>query len=104
LASDASPDVSDALDTSTRDCTQLVDGVLRQVDIVRGLIDVDLPIHGVLCLVEADWPLIGGSLVTRGVEALWPKRLYPKLASEGPLAPQTVAEVHLHFASSLSPA
>jgi hypothetical protein len=88
----------------TRDCTKLVDGVLKQVDIVRGIVGDDLPIHGVLCFIEADWPLIGGSFTTRGVEALWPKRLYPKLKSDGPLQTQTVAEVHRRLASSLPPA
>jgi hypothetical protein len=88
----------------TRDCTKLVDGVLKQVDIVRGLVGDDLPIHGVLCFIEAEWPLIGGSFTTRGVEVLWPKRLYPKLQSDGPLLTQTVAEVHQRLASSLPPA
>ena len=88
----------------TRDCTKLVDGVLKQVDIVRGIVGDDLPIHGVLCFVEADWPLIGGSFTTRGVEALWPKRLYPKLKADGPLLNETVAEIHRRLASSLPPA
>ncbi len=88
----------------TRDCTRLVDGVLKQVDIVRGLVGDDLPVHGVLCFVEADWPLIGGSFTIRGVQALWPKRLYPKLKADGPLLTQTVAEVHRRLASSLPPA
>ena len=88
----------------TRDCTKLVDGVLKQVDIVRGIVGDDLPIHGVLCFVEADWPLIGGSFTTRGVEALWPKRLYPKLKADGPLLTETVAEIHRRLASSLPPA
>jgi hypothetical protein len=38
------------------DCTKLVDGVLKQVDVVRGLLDLEVPVHGVLCFVEADWP------------------------------------------------
>lgn len=88
----------------SRDCTKLADGVLKQVDIVRGLVGDNLPIHGVLCFIEADWPLIGGSFTTRGVEVLWPKRLYPKLTSDGPLLTQTVAEVHRRLASSLPPA
>jgi hypothetical protein len=88
----------------TRDCTKLVDGVLKQVDIVRGIVGDDLPIHGVLCFVEADWPLIGGSFTTRGVEAMWPKRLYPKLKADGPFLTETVAEIHRHLASSLPPA
>ena len=88
----------------TRDCTKLVDGVLKQVDIVRGIVGDDLPIHGVLCFVEADWPLIGGSFTTRGIEALWPKRLYPKLKADGRLLNETVAEIHRRLASCLPPA
>ncbi len=57
-----------------RDCTTLVDGVLKQVDLVRDSVE-DVPVTGALCFVEADWPLIGGAFVTRGVYALWPKRL-----------------------------
>ncbi|GAP61250.1 hypothetical protein AHiyo1_49320 [Arthrobacter sp. Hiyo1] len=38
-----------------RDCTKLVDGVLKQVDLVRDLVG-DVPVTGVLCFVEADWP------------------------------------------------
>jgi len=58
----------------------------------------------VLCFVEADWPLIGGSFTVRGVEVLWPKRLYPKLQADGPLMPDSVAELHERLATSLPPA
>jgi hypothetical protein len=57
-----------------RDCTKLVDGVLKQVDVVRDLVG-DVPVTGALCFIEADWPLIGGAFSTRGVHVLWPKRL-----------------------------
>lgn len=58
-----------------RDCTKLVrNGVLKQIDLVRKVVG-DLPVTGALCFVEADWPLIGGAFTTRGVHALWPKRL-----------------------------
>jgi len=85
----------------SRDCTKLVDGVLKQVDVVRGLLDDDVPVHGVLCFVEADWPLIGGTFTTRGVQALWPKKLYPKLQAEGPFTADTVAEIHRKLAHAL---
>ena len=88
----------------TRNCTNVVDGVLKQVDIVRAVLGDNVPIHGVLCFVEADWPLIGGSFTTRGVEALWPKKLYPKLKAEGPLEIETLVEIHTRLASSLPPA
>jgi phage gp16-like protein len=85
----------------SRDCTKLVDGLLKQVDVVRGLLDDDVPVHGVLCFVEADWPLIGGTFTTRGVPALWPKKLYPKLQAEGPFTADTVAEIHRKLAHAL---
>ena len=57
-----------------RDCTKLVDGVLKQVDLVRDVVG-DLPVTGVLCFVEADWPLIGGPFTSRDIHVLWPRRL-----------------------------
>lgn len=63
-----------------RDCTKLVDGVLKQVELVRDLVG-EVPVTGALCFVEADWPLIGGAFTTRGIHALWPKRL-AKLLTE----------------------
>lgn len=80
-----------------------MDGVLRQLDIVRGVIGDGVPVHDVLCLVEADWPLIGGSFTTRGVEALWPKKLYPKLKAEGPLGTEALAGVYRTLAAAFPP-
>lgn len=66
-----------------RDCSSLVDGVLKQVDVVLGVVS-DVPVTGALCFVEADWPLIGGLFTTRGVHVLWPKRLAKLLTEEPP--------------------
>jgi hypothetical protein len=85
----------------TRDCTKLVDGVLGQVDVVRGVIGERAPVHAVLCFVEADWPLFGGSFTTRGVETLWPKRLYPKLQADGALSVRILVEIHQALAGAL---
>jgi hypothetical protein len=85
----------------SRNCTSVVDGVIKQVAVVREHVDDAVPIQGVLCFVEADWPLIGGSFTTRGVEALWPMRLYPKLRSAGPLDVDTIAALHRTLASVL---
>ena len=47
-----------------RDGTKLLSGVATQVDRVRTVLAAGgftaTPVHGVLCFVEADWPLIGG--------------------------------------------
>lgn len=64
-----------------RDSTNMVDGVLRQVDAVREHAG-DVPVNGVLCFIQADWPLIGGAFTTRGVHVLWPKRLAKALVAE----------------------
>jgi hypothetical protein len=78
----------------SRDCTKLVDGVLKQVDAVRGPLGPGVPVRGVLCFVGADWPLLGGNFTTRDVHVLRPKKLYPKLQAEGTLTADTIAEVH----------
>ena len=73
-----------------RDCTDLVDGVLKQVEHVRDLVG-DIPITGALCFVEADWPLIGGAFTTRGVHVLWPKRLVSLLTGAEPVGVDVAA-------------
>lgn len=85
----------------SRDCTKLVVGVLKQVDVVRGLLDEEVAVHGVLCFVDADWPLIGGCFTTRGVQALWPKKLYLQLQAEGHASADTVAEIHRRLSHTL---
>ena len=87
----------------TRDQTKLVDGVLKQVDVVRVIVGDHIPVTGVLCFVEADWPLIGGAFTTRGVEVLWPKKLYPRLAAEGTIT-SGIDDIHHALASALPPA
>jgi hypothetical protein len=79
---------TETLMVGSRNCDKLVDGVLRQVELV----------------VDADWPLIGGSFTTRGVEALWQKRALTQMEKPGPLGPDLIADVHSHLAASFPPA
>ncbi|UDY24902.1 nuclease-related domain-containing protein [Nocardioides sp. Kera G14] len=82
-----------------RDQTKLVDGVQKQVDLVKGILDdAEVPVVGVLCFIESDWPLIGGAFTIRGVEVLWPKRLYPRLTADGPHR-DAVADQHRRLAA-----
>jgi hypothetical protein len=69
--------------------------------LLRGLLHADVPVHGVLCFVGADWPLIGGTFTTRGVQAMWPSKLYPQLQAEGPVMAGHVAEIRRKLASAL---
>lgn len=85
-----------------RDCTKLVDGVLKQVELVQEVVG-DVPVTGALCFVEADWPLIGGAFVTRGVHALWPKRLAKALTEAEP-AGLDVPALHDVLAAHFRPA
>lgn len=76
----------------SRDQTKLVEGVLRQVEIVERAVSV--PVLGVLCFVEADWPLLGGAFQVRGVEVLWPGKLERRVtdATTGGLDVASVAD------------
>lgn len=80
-----------------RDCTRLVDGVLKQVELVRTVVG-DIPVLSALCFVEADWPLIGGAFATREVHVVWPKHL-AKLLTEGSVGPVDVAATRESLAS-----
>lgn len=84
-----------------RDCTHLVNGVLKQVDIVRNLVD-DLAVTGALCFVEADWPLIGGPFSSRGVHVLSPRRLARQL-TDTQAGPVDVPATARQLAISLPP-
>ncbi len=88
----------------TRDRTTLVDGALRQVELVRTIVGAPVPVRGVLCFVDADWPLIGGSFTTQGIDVLWPKKLYQQLEVAGPLDAATIQRVHEQVARALPPA
>lgn len=65
----------------SRDGTPLVDGVIKQVGLVRDVVP-EVRVNGVLCFVEADWPLFGGSFTSRGVIALSPKKLAAMLRED----------------------
>jgi hypothetical protein len=80
-----------------RDCTKLVDGVVKQVELVRSVVG-GVVVTGVLCFVDADWPLIGGSFTTRNVHVLWPKRLAKTLV-DAPAGEVDVAAVRDRLAS-----
>ncbi len=59
-----------------RDRTMLVDGVLGQVERVRAMLgDEAIDASGVLCFIDADWPLVGAFFSTRGVRVVSPRKL-----------------------------
>lgn len=72
----------ESLRVGGRDKTKLVDGVQSQVERVTAAVEaMNVPVLGVLCFVEADWPLVGGAFTVRGVQVLWPRLLVKRISS-----------------------
>lgn len=78
-----------------RDRTSLVAGMHKQVAVVRDAL-VDQPevqVQGVLCFIDADWPVFGGSFTMDDVAVVWPKKLKASLTAPGALGPDQIAEL-----------
>ena len=88
----------------SRNCTKLVEGMLKQIEVVRGVIGDDIEVQGVLCFVEADWPLFGGPFTTRGVGVMAPKKMYPLLRAGGSVDIGALEDVYRTLATALPPA
>jgi len=71
----------------------------KQLGLVRSALadQPDVPIRGVLCFVDADWPLVGGDFLVRDVAVVWPKKLFKLLAQPGPLEPDHIAALQWQF-------
>jgi hypothetical protein len=78
-----------------RDRSSLVDGMHKQVALVRAaLVDQpEVPVRGVLCFVDADWPVIGGAFTVNDVAVLWPKKLKALLTEPGPVDAAQIADL-----------
>ncbi|MBX6749008.1 MAG: NERD domain-containing protein [Micromonosporaceae bacterium] len=85
-----------------RDRTELVDGVLGQVELVRGVAG-NVPVTGVLCFTDAQWPLRGGPFTIRDVHVVWARRLVKLLAADQPGGIE-VAAIRELVAAHLPPA
>jgi hypothetical protein len=79
-------------------------GFLRPLAVMHDVVGDELPVHGVLCFVDADWPLIGGPITVRGVNVLSPRKLCSVLRANGPLATEVLAATHQRVAAALPPA
>ncbi|MCU1455121.1 MAG: hypothetical protein JWN46_3267 [Acidimicrobiales bacterium] len=75
----------------SRDRTALVDGVLKQVDVVAAALAAaglgDVPVHGALCFVEVQLGWFAKPFTLRGVSVTWREHLVAPM-----LAPQALAE------------
>lgn len=88
----------------SRNCSALLAGVHRQVDLVGTALDDagldDVPVTGVLCFVQADWPLIGGAFQIEGLHVLWPRRAGSLVQSPGPLDAGSIDRIHRRLATA----
>lgn len=91
-----------------RDRSRLIDGVRSQVQVVNdclGPVSPPVPVHGVVCFVGAEWPiLLRRPLRIRGVTALWPEALGGFVAKPGTLDSAKVSDVTNLLARALQPA
>jgi len=88
-----------------RDRTSLAHGVHTQIDAVVDVLDVPgldrVPVTGVLCFMDADWPLFGGSFVIDELHVLWPAKVGELIQRPGPLDLETTNRVFLTLARAL---
>lgn len=87
-----------------RNQTRLVDGMLGQLELVRAIVGPEIPVRGVLCFIEARWPIFGGDFSIDGVGVMWPRRLYPQLSQEGPLGVDDIERLYRALGTALPPA
>jgi len=90
----------ETLRVAGRDKTKLVSGIQKQITLVTAALpDANVDVHGALCFVEADWPLIGGSFEVNGIHVLWPKLLVKRLTETSAAGPPVdVDTVHAQLA------
>jgi hypothetical protein len=88
----------------TRDCTKLVDGVHKQVNHVRTALESigldQIPVAGMLCFVDADWPLVGGDFTISSIQVLWPKKAAGLITKAGAVDESTAKQVFGALASA----
>jgi hypothetical protein len=74
----------------SRDKTPLVHGVLKQVRLVADALSQaglgEISSFGMMCFVEADWPMLGGNFTVSGVEVLWPRKAVERITGAGALS------------------
>ena len=60
----------------------------------------ETPLEGMLCFVESDWPLIGGSFMIESLHVLWPKAAAKQLVRPGSLGEAQRRTLHRCLAAA----
>ena len=95
----------DRLHVGRRDCSALADKMGWQVTAVeKALLAAGLdplpPIIPVLCFIDGDWPLIGGSFTIDGLQVLWPRKAQEHIKRPGPLTNDQVQALRSRLADT----
>ena len=92
----------------SRDHTSLVAGVHKQVRLVDDALEsaglARIPTFGMLCFVEAEWPLLGGDFMIDDVEVLWPRKAVSRVTSAGSFGRDEIEAVYRALAVRFPPA
>ncbi len=89
-----------------RDRTKLVDAVERQVQVVHAALDAaddEVPVVGVLCFVDGQWPFFG-SIKVREVPVVPPHALARLCTASGRLESERLIDLAERLAARLPPA
>ena len=99
---------TETLMVGTRDRTRLVDGIRGQIDVVESALpptgSAPVPIRGMLCFVDAEWPIFGGDFTIQGVQVLCPKKAAQHIVMPGTLSTDSVEMIFRSLAAALPPA
>ena len=88
-----------------RNQTKLAAGVKWQISHVESALEsagiTGIPVFGMLCFVEGNWPLFSSSFAIDGIEVLWPKAASKQVVSPGFLGADQAQALHRVLALSL---
>ncbi len=91
-----------------RDRSSLVTGAVKQVEVVKAALTMAgwgvAPVRGMLCFVDADWPLFGGSFSVGEIEVLRPAQVADGVFGAAALSVGQTVLVHAVLASHFPPA
>lgn len=90
-----------------RDCTNLIDGLERQIAAVRATLDLagyeKITVRGAFCFTKADLPLLR-TQTFRGHLLLYRRALAKRLNADGPVSSVSIEQLARHLATLLPPA
>jgi hypothetical protein len=96
---------TERLFVGTRDQSKLAAGVHKQLAAVSRILEASLdfspPLGGMLCFVDGDWPLVGGSFRFDGLDVLWPKKAQDRILAPGPVSAKHASRIAAALDSGL---